>query len=85
MTVAIAKLQKWGNSQGLRRPKHMLDTIGWHDNDCLGIQEHEGTLIIKRTPEKIQRKSIKELFANFDSAYEPIEIDWGKPTGKEIW
>lgn len=85
MIAATAKLQKWGNSQGIRIPKHILDLIGWHVNDCVEIQEHKGTLIIKRTPEKRQRKNINELFANFDGTYEPIEIDWGKPTGKEIW
>ena len=30
-------------------------------------------------------KSIEELFEGFEGEYEPIEIDWGKPVGKEIW
>ena len=32
-----------------------------------------------------KRKNIKELFENFEGAYEPIEIDWGNPEGEEIW
>jgi antitoxin component of MazEF toxin-antitoxin module len=29
--------------------------------------------------------SIEDLFADFDGEYELVEIDWGKPEGKEIW
>ena len=32
-----------------------------------------------------KRKNIKELFENFEGAYEPTEIDWGEPEGDEIW
>ena len=35
--------------------------------------------------EKEKRKTIKELFANYDGKYEKQEIDWGEPQGKEIW
>ena len=28
-------------------------------------------------------ESIEDLFADFDGEYEHIEIDWGKPVGKE--
>ena len=34
---------------------------------------------------KKTHKSIEELFEGFEGEYEPIEIDWGKPVGKEIW
>jgi antitoxin MazE len=30
-------------------------------------------------------KSIQELFEGFDGEYEPVEIDWGKPVGDEVW
>ena len=40
-----------------------------------------GNLIIK--PHK--RKTIEELFANYDGTYEKETIDWGDPVGKEIW
>jgi len=30
-------------------------------------------------------KSIEDLFEGFSGEYEPVEIDWGRPVGKEIW
>ena len=34
---------------------------------------------------KREYKSIQELFSDFKGEYEPINIDWGKPVGNEIW
>ena len=42
----------------------------------------DGKLIIE--PEA-KRKNIKELFADFDGNYSPVEIDWGDPVGDELW
>lgn len=42
------------------------------------------TISSKQKAEK-NYKTIEELFAGFDGEYEPVEIDWGKPVGKEIW
>lgn len=44
----------------------------------------KGNLKIQKV-EKEKRKTIKELFANYDGNYEKQEIDWGEPQGKEIW
>ena len=30
-------------------------------------------------------KCIEDLFEGFSGEYEPVEIDWGRPVGKEIW
>lgn len=32
-----------------------------------------------------KRKNIKELFADYHEEYTPVEIDWGKPVGEEVW
>ena len=49
-------------------------------------------MIIMQSYEKItekikkgKRKTIKELFANYNEDYEKQEIDWGEPVGKEVW
>lgn len=81
MTTSI---QKWGNSQGIRIPKYILDAIKWHDNEEISIKT-EGDRIIIEKADKAERKNIKELFADFDGQYVPTDIDWGKPVGKEIW
>ena len=81
---ATAKIQKWGNSQGIRIPKNILDLLKWRDNEAVEISAHNGHIVIKRL-KHAQRKNINELFADFRGEYEPEVIDWGKPEGNEIW
>lgn len=88
-------LKKWGNSQGIRIPKAILEKIGVSGNDArfdLTVNEHH-EIVLKKQDEP---SNLKELFAGFDyqkywADYEKThgkqskEIDWGKPVGKEIW
>ena len=80
MTTTI---QKWGNSQGVRIPKILLDTLKWSDNEQIMIVVDNGKLIIEKA--KTKRKNIKELFEDYKGDYKPIEVDWGDPEGEEIW
>ena len=79
MTTTI---QKWGNSQGIRIPKILLDTVNWSENEEIVITVEDGKLIIEKTE---NRKNIKELFQDYEDEYKPEEIDWGSPVGDEIW
>lgn len=76
---------KWGNSQGIRLPKHLLESANLTDNDIVEVTAQNGRIIIKKVHVKKQHKTIQERFADFDGEYEPIDIDWGEPVGKEIW
>ena len=81
MTTTI---QKWGNSQGVRIPKILLDSVNWSENESIVIIVNNGKLVIEKANEH-KRKTIKELFENYNGDYEPTEIDWGEPKGEEIW
>ena len=81
MTTTI---QKWGNSQGVRIPKIVLDTVKWTENEKIIILVEGDQLVIKKADEN-KRENIKELFADYKGEYEPSEIDWGEPEGEEIW
>ena len=80
MTTTI---QKWGNSQGVRIPKIILDTVNWTENEQITIVVDNGRIVMEKV--KAKRKNIKELFENYKEEYEPAEIDWGEPKGEEIW
>jgi antitoxin MazE len=80
MTTTI---QKWGNSQGVRIPKMILDTVNWSENEPIMIVVDDGKIIIEKA--KAKRKNIKELFSNYTGEYNSSEIDWGEPKGEEIW
>ena len=80
--MAMTKIRKWGNSQGVTIPKSILDKLHWFTNEAVEVVMENDQIIIKQ---KEPRKNIEDLFANFDGEYKPIDIDWGKPVGKEIW
>jgi len=80
MTTTI---QKWGNSQGIRLPKVILEDLDMKEGEEVEISTQNNTIIIKRSTKK--RKTIQELFANYEGDYKPEDIDWGKPVGGEIW
>lgn len=77
------KIQKWGNSHGIRLPKVVLDAVQWKESDTIEIIEQNGSLLLK--PIAPKRKSIDELFAGYQGAYKAKEIDWGGKAGSEIW
>lgn len=78
----ITTIQKWGNSQGIRIPKSILETVDWKENEAINLFADDDRIVIEKAN---KRKSIEELFENFNGEYEPTEFDWGKPVGNEIW
>ena len=80
----IATIQKWGNSQGVRLPLSLLGEAGLEPNDEVIISAKDKSLVITRA--RLQRRvTISELFENYDGGYEPVDVDWGAPVGKEVW
>lgn len=75
-------LQKWGNSRGIRIPKHMLDELSWPESEPLEMKIDGNRIIIEPAH---KRKSIQELFAGYESSYDAEPIDWGTPVGDEVW
>ena len=79
----VSKIQKWGNSQGIRIPKKMLETLDLKVNDSISIEEGENCLKIKKVEEKLS--NIDKLFLNYEDEYEKIDLDWDNEVGKEVW
>ena len=77
-------IQKWGNSQGVRIPKVILDSVNWSENEKIVIIVDNGKLVIEKAKEEHKRKNIKELFKDYKEDYTPVEIDWRKTEGDEI-
>lgn len=75
-------IQKWGNSQGIRIPKSILDSVQWNENEKVVLNTVEDKIVIERAE---TRKNIKDLFSDFHGTYTPTEISWGEPVGDEIW
>lgn len=80
----IVNIKNWGNSQGIRIPKHILKDLGWSMNEAVKITTADGKIIIERARFQL-RKNLKELFEEFEGNYKPEELCWGEPSGRELW
>lgn len=82
----IATIVKWGNSQGIRLPKVLLENVNMVENDIVEVLSENDTIIIKKSKKELrQYQSIQELFAEYNGEYQPIKMNWGEPQGEEVW
>ena len=86
-----ATVQRWGNSQGLRIPKALLEALGIRENDRVELTQ-AGDAITLRKAVSTPHKTLEErLTAFYGVPVEQIprsddpELDWGKPEGSEVW
>ena len=82
----LTTIQKWGNSQGVRLPKTILDKLFLQENDQVEIDTENSSIIIKKATRKRRAiRSLDELFSNYTGNYKCEEWNTGKPVGKEVW
>ncbi len=81
----LAKIQKWGNSQGLRLSKNLLTDIQLEVGDEVDISVKSGMMIVKPAKMIRGKHNLKDLVARIPKNYRTGELDWGKPVGKEVW
>ncbi len=80
MTTQIAK---WGNSQGIRLTKEVLETAGINVEDEVMIAAENGKIIIEKNK---RHRTLEERAAAFGGKLGPYEeYDWGDPVGREVW
>lgn len=79
----IAQVKTWGNSQGIRLPKDLLEGIGIHLNDFLNIEVQGENIVLTKT---FRHKTLEERAAEFEGKIGPYEeFEWGGPVGRERW
>lgn len=81
----LAKIQKWGNSQGLRISKNLLSDAQLDVGDEVDISVKEGVIIVAPAKRIRGRHNLKDLVARIPQIYQPGEVDWGEKVGKEEW
>ena len=81
----LSKVQKWGNRQGIRITKKLLENPNIKAGEEVSITDQEGNIIVEATHKIHGRYDIKNLVAKMPKNYEPKEENWGKPVGKEVW
>jgi antitoxin MazE len=81
----FTRVQKWGNSQGVRLSKGLLSEVGIEVGDSVDISVRDGLLVISPLRRVRGRLDLAQLVREIPGDYEPHEVDWGPPTGSEIW
>ena len=81
----VTKVQKWGNSQGLRLSKQVLEDARISVGDKVDVVVHDGVIVVRPAASVRGKYSLRELVSRMPKGYRPQEVDLGRPVGKEVW
>ncbi|MBR4608582.1 MAG: AbrB/MazE/SpoVT family DNA-binding domain-containing protein [Lachnospiraceae bacterium] len=77
------QVKAWGNSQGIRLPKEILNSAGIMLNEFLDITVSDGVITLTKP---FRHKTLEERAAEYDgNLMLDGEFDWGDPVGREVW
>ena len=77
------RIQKWGNSDGIRIPSSILKSLNIKTNDILNIEAVNKKIIIS-IPEK-KKISLEKKFKEYKGKNLAKDFSWDESVGKEIW
>ena len=78
-----ARVQKWGNSLGIRIPKALAQEAGVAADSEVEIATTDGKILISPLRKKVL--SLRQLLSKVTDANIHAEIESGHPVGKESW
>ena len=82
-SLPLRALQKWGNSTGVRIPKDVLGKAKVSEGDAVEFEVTSPGVIVLRA---VHRKpTLDDLLKGMTPKNQHAELDWGRPTGDEVW
>ncbi len=75
------KIQKWGNSLGVRIPKAVIEKVNLAENSEVEVESKNGTIVIFPTKKQY---SLESLLAEITTENLHLEHDFIFE-GKEVW
>ena len=81
----VTKIQKWGNSQGIRLAKQVLEDARISVGDNVDVTTRDGVIILAPVKRVRGKQSLQDLVSRIPKNYEIAELDWGDPVGREAW
>jgi antitoxin MazE len=78
-----AKIQKWGNSLGIRLPKSVTVEAHLVEGSEVDITAAGGQIVI--TQAFPMTYVLSDLLASYPDRKAPKEEEWGAPVGSEEW
>lgn len=77
------QVKAWGNSQGIRIPKEILQEANLAIDDAVNIRVSNGVIMLEKP---FRHKTLEERAAAYAGRLGlDGEFDWGKPVGRESW
>lgn len=81
---------KWGNSQGIRLPKRLLESVNLANDDMVDVIAENGNIIIKKLENKKTHIPLAQRLKDWNGQpYEVAEEDreWldAESAGEEAW
>ena len=77
------KIQKWGNSLGLRIPKSFAAQAGVEAGSEVDLSLEDGELIIR--PKRVPKYDLSVLLRRVTTENVHTEVQSGQPVGREVW
>ena len=77
------KVQKWGNSLGLRIPKSFAEQAGVEAGSEVDLSVEDGELIVR--PRRTPKYDLKDLLRGVTAKNVHKEVETGEPVGREAW
>lgn len=81
----ITKVQKWGNSHGLRLTKQVMTDADIDTGDDVHIEVRDGAIIISPVRRVRGRYDLRDLVKGLTPDDRPVGTGWGDPVGREEW
>jgi antitoxin MazE len=81
----LTKVQKWGNSQGMRISKKILEDAHVSVGDDVDVVVRDGVIMVTPASRVRGKYGIRELVGRMPKDYRPHETEFGAPAGKEAW
>ena len=81
----VIKVEKWGNSQGLRFPKALLEDANVKVGDQVQVSVKDQKIIIEPLKKIRGKYDLRALVSRMPKESSVEEVGWGAPVGKEEW
>ncbi|MBD8924357.1 AbrB/MazE/SpoVT family DNA-binding domain-containing protein [bacterium] len=76
------KLQKWGNSNGVRLPKVFLEGLNLKSGDMVNIEREGEKIVITKA---LNKNTLKSRIEKYDGPNMSGEFIWDEAKGNELW
>jgi antitoxin MazE len=81
----VTRVQKWGNSQGLRLSRQLLEEAEIAVGDEVNVAVQDGAIVVAPVKRRRGKHDLRELVKRIPKGHKGEELDWGGPVGKEVW